>query len=351
MKIAFVILAGGPGQRLWPLSRRNFPKPLLSLNGGASLVKATVARVAKLAKRDSLWLVCTQEQAPLFRRHLKGTLPVKIIAEPLSRNTAPAIGLAAHLLAEQDPDTIMVILPSDHWISPVGTFQQAIQEACRFVKKRPTAFVTFGIPPTGPHTGYGYIKVAAGNKRGTPIPIQKFVEKPDTETATRYLEAGHVYWNSGMFVARAGTILKMIAQHLPKLKQLLAEWDGLKPRSRWPLYEKLPHVSIDVGLLEKGGDLWLQPVRFQWSDLGDIKELARLLTECGQGNRAVGSTLLHECRNTHVAATKRLVCALGLSDVAILETDEAVLVVAHDKIDQIKNVVRRLAEEGRGGLL
>ncbi len=347
-----VILAGGSGTRLWPLSRRSMPKQFLPLAGERSLLRQTVARVRPLVG-DDVVVVTAADTGFLAARQLEeeGIDPAdRVLAEPVGRNTAPAIGFAA---LGAVPDTVLLVLPSDHAIRDEDAFRRALAAAARVAAAG--WLVTFGIQPDRPETGYGYIRM------GDPLPgydgarrVERFVEKPDRETAEAYLADGGYAWNSGMFALRADRLLEELGAHAPDVRAALEPLapyaDGARPAPR-DLYEAVPKISIDYAVMERSDRVAVIPVDPGWSDLGSFDALAGVLEPDGDGNvvRAGqgGEAVVLEGTDNLVLADGRVVAAVGLSGTVIVDTPDALLVCARDRSQDVRRVVERLEAAGR----
>ncbi len=347
-----VILAGGSGTRLWPLSREQFPKQFLPLLGERSLLQDTVQRVRPLVG-DELCVVTGEESRFLVAEQLRdlGLDPGgRVVTEPAGRNTAPAIGLA---VLGCDPDEILLVLPSDHAVRDAAAFRRAAQAAVAVAAAG--HLVTFGIAPSHPETGFGYIRM------GEALPgfegfraAARFVEKPDLATAQAYLEEGGYVWNSGMFAFRAGTFLDELAEHAPELHQGL---EGLRaflaagkpvPADRYLL---LPRISVDYAVMEKSRRVAVLPVDPGWSDLGSFAALLDLLPADGDGNAvrlaAGGQAVAVESRNNLVWAGNKVVGLVGVEDTLVVDTPDALLVCARSRAQDVREVVDRLKAAGR----
>lgn len=342
-----VILAGGSGSRLWPLSRQHLPKQFLSLDGPASLLQTTINRLAPVIDARHV-LIVTQEA------HAKGEayhalLPYQSLYEPVGRNTAPAIALAAAYLTASGDDPIMVVLPADHIIKDEVRFRAHLAGAIEAAQSG--KLITFGIQPTRPDTGFGYIKANAGDTPGI-YPVERFTEKPDHATAERFLREGDYYWNSGMFVWRASVILGEVRQYLPEVyrvvQDILAE--GAAPGSFQRAVEKyftaMPSISINYGVLEKSARVSLIPCDIGWNDVGSWQAVHEISAKDGAGNALQGNVIALDCKDSLIRAEKRLVAAIGVEDLCIIETADAVLISKIDQTQRVREVVDALQERG-----
>lgn len=355
-----VVLSGGSGTRLWPLSREKYPKQLLPLVGEQSMLQATVARLDGIEGLGEPLLVCNEEHRFVVAEQLrvlgkKG----KALLEPFGRNTAPALTLAALWARQQGGDPVLVVMPADHVILDAPTFKTTVTQAVALAEAGMA--VTFGITPDCPETGYGYIQQGAALGGGsTAFELARFVEKPDRETAQAYLDAGDFLWNSGIFVMRASTWL--IALEYCRADILAAcrlslqggSEDGDFIRVDQAAFGQCPADSIDYAVMERltGGVAGLPksavlPLAAGWSDVGAWDALWKVLPKCDEGNAWRGDVLLEGCRNTLAISESRLVACVGLSDLVVVETDDAVLVAHHDATQDVKKIVDRLKADGR----
>ena len=342
-----VILAGGSGSRLWPLSRQNLPKQFLSLDGDASLLQTTIGRLSPLIGPKNV-LIVTQEA------HAKGEayhalLPYQTLFEPVARNTAPAIAIAAALLVTDGADPVMVVLPADHIIKDEARFREHLKIAIDAAESG--KLVTFGIQPTRPDTGFGYIKAHPGDTPEVHV-VDRFTEKPDSVTAERFLKEGGYYWNSGMFVWRASVILAEIRQHLPDVYEvvqtIIAERHtaGGFQKAVERYFPAMPSISIDYGVLEKSSRVSLIPCDIGWNDVGSWQAVHEIAAKDENGNALQGNVIAVDCRNSLIRAEKRLVAAIGVEDLCVVETADAVLISRSDQTQRVREVVDVLHQRG-----
>jgi mannose-1-phosphate guanylyltransferase/mannose-1-phosphate guanylyltransferase/mannose-6-phosphate isomerase len=348
-----VILSGGSGTRLWPLSRDLLPKQLLSLVGPESLLAATARRVSGDGFAGPI-IVCNQDHRFLVEEQLAaiGIAPEAIVIEPVARNTAPAIAAAAALLAGRDPGALMLVLPSDHLIRDLPALSAAIATAARAAEAG--KLVTFGITPTAPETGYGYIR-QAGPVDGVPgaFAIARFVEKPDLATAAGYLAAGDWSWNSGMFVFPADLMLKELARFEPEIAAGAARSVAAARRSGVVLtldagaFGAVPAKSIDYALMEKTDKSAIVPANLGWSDIGSWSALWEIGDKDPTANVAIGDVMTEDTDGCYLRSHGPLIAALGLKDVIIVATGDVVMAAAKDRAQDVKRFVARLKAGGR----
>ena len=351
-RIQPVILAGGSGSRLWPASRAMYPKQLLPLASKASMLQETVSRLSGTGNlADSVIVVCNEAHRFLVAQHLQDIgVQADILLEPEGRNTAPAIALAALQATKDGAEApLLLVLPADHVIADRDTFQAAIGEAAAAAADG--KLVTFGIVPSGPHTGYGYIEADAAGSGATPV--KAFVEKPDLATAEAFVSGGRHFWNSGMFVFGADTYLEELGRHAPDmLAACKAAMDTASPdldfvRPDAERFAACPSDSIDYAVMEKTDEAMMVPLDAGWSDVGSWSALYDISAKDDAGNASSGDAILEGCRNSLVSSESRLVAAVGLEDVVVVETKDSVLVTSKDSSQDVKAVVDRLKREGR----
>ena len=343
-----VLLSGGSGTRLWPLSREAYPKQFLPLAGDDTMVQATWRRVEALADLAPI-VVANEEHRFLVAEQLRqvGAPVPAILLEPVGRNTAPAIAAAALQAMAGGADPLLLVLPSDHVVRDVAGFQRAVREASSAAEAG--ALVTFGIVPDAPETGFGYIQAEAGDGLRQ---VLRFVEKPDAATARSYLDAGGYYWNSGMFLFRASRYLEELARFRPDIVDAVraahaaARHDGDFVRLDKDAFSACPSDSIDYAVMEKTADAMVLPVDIGWNDVGSWSALWDVAERDADGNAHHGDVIAVDSRNSYAYA-QRLVALVGVDDIVVVETDDAVLVARKDKVQEVKQVVARLKQEQR----
>ena len=343
-----VILSGGSGTRLWPLSREAYPKQFLPLTGDLTMLQATWHRVAAIAGRAPLVVANEEHRFVVAEQLLEvGASPQAILLEPVGRNTAPAIALAAFEATRDGGDALLLVLPSDHVVNDEPAFQHAVQRAVPAATEG--KLVTFGIVPTGPEIGYGYVKTAGnGNVRA----VERFVEKPDLTTAQGYVASGEYFWNSGMFLFKASRFLSELQKFNPAiLDASRCAWERAKRDSDFVRLEKeafssVPSDSIDYAVMEKTADAVLVPLDAGWSDVGSWTALRDVSPQDDTGNAHHGDVIAVDCRNTY-AYGERLIALVGLDDVIVVETADAVLVGKGERMQEVKEVVARIKRDQR----
>ena len=347
-----IILSGGSGTRLWPLSREAYPKQFLSLVTDESLLAETIQRARRLAGCETLLAVTNEDHRFIVAAHLQqtcGDLARDIILEPVGRNTAPAIALAALRAIDDDPQALMVVMPSDHVIKSPAAFERAVAVAARVAKTG--KLVTFGVVPTRAHTGYGYIK--AGQSHGDHSDVAEFVEKPDQATAEGYLKAGNYYWNSGMFVFRADRYLEELERFQPEMvaacrdafakRQSDLDFTRVDPQA----FERCPNDSIDYAVMEKTDSRAVVPLDAGWSDVGSWSALWEIQARDSQGNFCKGDVIVEDVSNSYIHSEGRLIAAIGVDDQVIVETDDVVLVAGKDRVEEVKKLVAQVKAQDR----
>ncbi|MFC0153567.1 mannose-1-phosphate guanylyltransferase/mannose-6-phosphate isomerase [Xanthomonas dyei] len=343
-----IILSGGSGTRLWPLSRESYPKQFLPLVGDKSMLQATWLRSAPVAGHAPI-VVANEEHRFMAAEQLQqlGVKPSAILLEPKGRNTAPAIAVAALEAMRNGADPLLLVLPSDHVIQNEAAFQAAVTAAAAAAEQG--KLVTFGIKPTAPETGYGYIKAGSGTGATA---VERFVEKPDLATAQGYLASGEYYWNSGMFLFRASRYLEELRKFHPAIADACQKaWENGKRDADFTRLDKdafaaSPSDSIDYAVMEKTADAVVVPLDAGWNDVGSWSSLLDVSEQDAHGNAHHGDVIQVDCRNTY-AYGSRLIAMVGLEDVVVVETPDAVLVGHRDRIQEVKDVVGRIKADGR----
>lgn len=351
-----VILAGGVGSRLWPLSRALYPKQFLALTEGSqSLLQLTAERVRGLPGDEPPLVVCNEEHRFMVAEQLReqDTPARRILLEPVARNTAPAIALAAlELAAETGGDPVMVVLPADHFIHDAAGFRKTL--ACAAEVAQQGRLVTLGVRPTKPDVGYGYIRANQAPDDGQAVEVQEFIEKPALEAAERFVASGRFFWNSGIFVLRVSALLEELEQHAPAILNACREamgtreQDGVFARIDSAAFAKAPGESLDYAVMEHTQRASMLTLTSDWSDVGGWSALWELNDgHDEQGNVVRGDTLLQDVSGSYVRSESRLVSALGVRDMVIVETADAVLVAPKERVQEVKQCVERLQDGAR----
>jgi mannose-1-phosphate guanylyltransferase len=343
-----VIMAGGTGTRFWPQSRRRRPKQFLSIAGSHTLLQATAARLRGLVPLARIAVVAPAEHAALVRRQLPALPRENLFIEPAARGTAACLALAAARIARRDPDAVMAVFPADHSITAVARFRRCVQRAFEAAETE-DCLVTFGIPPGGPETGYGYIEIGAPLRSGSPRVTWavRFVEKPDRRTAQRFVASGRHLWNSGMFFWRVSVLRAALQRHAPQVARVMTAFETPRGSAATAqrLYRQLPPDSIDVAVMERAERVAVVAATFDWSDVGSWDAMAALWGTDGAGNASRGDTVLVECRDTIAYSTTRLVAVVGAQDLIVVESPDAILVCPRSRAQDVRRVVETI---GRG---
>jgi mannose-1-phosphate guanylyltransferase len=360
-----VILAGGRGTRFWPRSRSKTPKQLLNIVGKGTMLEQTVGRFRALVPPERIWTVTNAQQESSLRRQLPAGSRKRILVEPVGRNTAAAIALAAfHIRKAAEGDALMAVLPADHYIQEVAAYQKIVRTALD-VANKPGRMVVLGIPPTRPETGFGYIERMEPTigADGTPVyPVRRFTEKPALETAKEYIASGNYQWNAGMFFWRVSTFLEALHKHLPatfrQLEKLALSIGkaGYKPQLR-RIYPKLENISVDYAVLERvtaeaaEPKVMVIPAAVGWSDIGSWAAVYELLANERSENIFVGKGHSIDARGNYFSADGRFVAAIGVKDLIVVETPDALLVCPRDRAQDVGKLVKWLEEQKLTDLL
>ena len=355
-----LILSGGRGKRFWPASRTKTPKQLLPFIGERSLLQDTADRLAPLIPPERVWVLANEHLRATVRRQLPEVPARQILAEPAQRNTAPCLGMAAYLIQRQDPAAILGVFPADHYIAKPALFRTFVKAAFAAAAKQ-EVLVTLGIEPRWPETGYGYLEFPAGSKAGdrTARKLDRFREKPDLATAQQFLAAGNYFWNAGMFFWRAETFVNAMRRYLPKTAAMLSSLPAVSS-SRFTsqlkrVYPRCENISVDFGIMEKAASdgivHGLATSDIGWNDLGSWNAVHALLDWDADGNALRTQALLHRATGCLVQAPGKLVALLGVKDLVIVDTRDALLIAHRDQAQEVGQLVKLLEQQKRLDLL
>lgn len=356
MKITAVIMAGGKGERFWPKSRTNCPKQFLSLTSdGKTMLQKTVDRLRPLVPMEDIYIITNQEYLPFIEEQIPELPAENVIGEPCPRNTAPCIGLAASLIQKKHGDAVMMVLPSDHLIHAQELYLDILRKAT-IVAENNRNLVTIGITPSYPETGYGYIRYVTGSGKNGVYQTAEFAEKPDLETAKRYLHEHCYLWNSGMFIWKASSILWNMEQLMPDLYNGIQEimnhygTDDFSEvlNAKFP---ELPSESVDYGIMEKAENIYTIPASFGWDDVGSWLSLERINPKDQNGNFFSGDIVSVDTKRCTVSGSSKLIALVGIRDIIIVDTPDALLVCHKNNTQDIKKILTELREENRTNLL
>jgi mannose-1-phosphate guanylyltransferase len=354
-----VILAGGRGTRFWPLSRKKRAKQLLALDGKQTMIQQTVARLLPLAPAKKFWIISNEDLRTTIAKQLPKLQKAQVLAEPVGRNTAPAIGLAAFLLLRENPEAVIGMFPSDHVIADEKRYRETLERGIE-IAAGGANIVVLGIRPTRAETGYGYIE-AGGGFQGGALRVRRFTEKPDAKTAAEFVAAGNYFWNSGMFLWSARTLADALREHLPKTAPLLEEIAAAFGTRKFAatlrqVYPQCENISVDYAVLEPrsakgedGGNIFCLPADFGWNDLGSwtaLHEHHTAKSSPPEGNLVAGSgVFLLNARGNYIYSPGKFVAAVGVSDLVVVETPDALLITTRQHAQDVGKVVKYLDEK------
>ena len=349
-----VILAGGSGTRFWPYSRHHHPKQLLNIIGDTSMLQMTVDRLKKIKKVTEIYIITRKNLYDLIIQNIKGIKPDHVIVEPSGKNTAPAIGMMAAYLAIDNPDAVMGIFPSDHLIVGHRKFEKAVSTANHLAKKGDN-LVTIGIKPHYPSTAYGYIQYDEKSEEDhiDAYHVKTFAEKPHKKLAERFIASGDFVWNAGMFFWRAGVFMDSLKTFMPNLTDSL---NKIAPKLHAgeqfdELWKFIDPESIDYGLLEKTDNIYVVTGDFKWNDIGSWSALYDVLNARDDGNIVRGNGKVMNGKNNLIQSNGKFTAILGLSDLVVVNTDDATLIVPRDKVEDVKDLVAFLKKDGQNNLI
>lgn len=345
-----VIMAGGIGTRFWPRSREKSPKQLLEIIGKGTLIQNTVKRLDRVAKVDNIFVVTNKMQKVLASKQLNAVSvgQEKILVEPVGRNTAACIGLAAIHIRNLDPKGVMVVLPSDHLIQDVAEYERVIKLAIEIAEES-GSLITIGIQPTHPETGYGYIQMFNEEGKHNPFfsrgvcKVKTFAEKPTLQVAEKFLASGDFLWNSGQFVWRVDAILKKLELLLPDLYSELMKIEKTIGTSQYQstldkVYGLIRGISIDYGVMEKADDVYIIPGNFGWSDIGSWDEVYKMSGKDEHGNSITGKAILKDTANSYIFAQEKVIAAIGVDDLIVVDTGDALLICRRGRSQEVKDI-------------
>jgi mannose-1-phosphate guanylyltransferase len=349
MALYTVVMAGGRGERFWPLSTSKLPKPFIQLLGSSSLIQDTVARMQPLAPPERILISIGPDQLEVARQQLPQIPVENFIVEPVGRDTSACLGFCAIHIEQRDPDAIMLALPADHFIANPDAYRNTIQTGIENLEG--ATGVVFGIKPDRPETGYGYILAEKPSLGADAWPVIRFIEKPDAPTAEHYMASGNYFWNSGMFLWRNRILLDLFEKHMPetyaglgKLRPLIAR--GGNDSQINCIFSALPRISIDYGIMEKISGLRLVPARFVWDDIGNWASLERALEADQQGNIAQGSHVALDSKGCILYAQSGTIATFGVSDLIVVQAYGKVLVCSKEKAAELKRLVTAVSTKG-----
>ena len=339
-------MAGGRGRRFWPFSREKTPKQFLRIQGDKTMLQCTVDRILPLLSGDKIFTIVSKGQGKLARRFLPGMPADNILEEPIGKDTALCVGLGAVLCRRRNPESVQIVLPADHLILNEAQFRETLSLGCR-VAEQTDALVTLGIRPSRPETGYGYIQFETAGLppyQGTVHKVKTFAEKPNLETAVRFLQSGDFVWNSGIFIWKVSSILREFEQSLPEMYEGLLEIErnigGAKfKKTLRNVYSQLKSISVDYGIMEKANNVVVIEGDFGWSDMGSWEEIYRMGAKDRNENVIIGNNIAHNSKGNLIYGGKRLIATVGLENFVIVDTNDVLLICRRDHTQEIKEVV------------
>lgn len=353
MKTTALIMAGGRGERFWPRSRVDCPKQFIDITGsGRSMIQMTVKRISPLVKMEDIYIATNESYRSLVHRQLPEIPEENILCEPVGRNTAPCIGLGAVHVLHKNEDAVMMVLPSDHLIKYEDIYRDVMREALDIAAEG-SNIVTIGITPDCPETGYGYIKQDTAVTKGNAAAVDSFREKPDRETAIAYLESGDYLWNSGMFVWKASTVMNAMKTYMPDIYEGLRTIGaaiGTEDENRvlQETFTAMRAESVDYGIMEKAQDIYVLPGKFGWDDVGSWLAVERIKGTDAGGNVLTGNVVAVDTKNCVIEAADKLIAAVGLDGIVVVDTEDVTLIGDKLHIGEIKSVLTRLGESEKG---
>ncbi|PIQ86452.1 MAG: hypothetical protein COV74_04565 [Candidatus Omnitrophica bacterium CG11_big_fil_rev_8_21_14_0_20_45_26] len=342
-----IVMAGGQGKRLWPLSRQNNPKQFLTLFGGKSLIEHTIDRIKPIVPAHRIWVITHQDYVARTRKLLKSVPAAQIIGEPEARNTAATIGLGVYLIQKRDPNAVVTVFPADHIILNKRLFAQAVLKAMKRAAHG-VSHVLFGVVPTYPATAYGYIERTSKQTARQVFQVSRFIEKPHLKKAKQLFQNKKMYWQAGIFTFHINTFItslqKTLPRHARQIQQITAHWPKGKA-SKMPkahLFKQLSNISVDFGVMEKSRNIEMIPARFDWNDVGSWNALSSVWQRDQNGNAVHGSAVFLEAKHNLVRSSQRLTCLLGVNDLIVIDTDDSVLITTKHHAEQVKQLTDTL---------
>ncbi|MCE5313889.1 MAG: mannose-1-phosphate guanylyltransferase [Armatimonadota bacterium] len=352
------IIAGGSGTRLWPSSRRDKPKQFHNLYGENTLLQETVRRLEPMVAQDDVYIIAGRSHESTVRQQLPWLDAKNYVGEPMGKNTAPAVGVIATLINRKDPDAVILVTPADHIIGKEKHFRRLLEVAAQVASEGPNV-VTIGIKPTSPATGYGYIQMAESKRTIDDVDVFQavsFKEKPDQKTAEEYVSSWHYVWNSGMFVWSTKTIMELYRDHAPEIYRLLLRYDGAigtpdEAKVFEEIYDAFPSISVDYAILEHAQNISVIPASVGWSDLGSWSSLYEIMDKDEDGNAVIGDHVGVDTHNCLIHSKDRLVATVGLDNMIVVDTGDAVLILPSGRSEDIKALLEELKKEGKAKYL
>jgi mannose-1-phosphate guanylyltransferase len=354
-RIKAVIIAGGKGERFWPKSRIGIPKQLLAITSGKSMLYETVRRIRSLVQPSDIMIIAREGLRARIARERLGIPAKNIVTEPCGRDTAAAIGLGAVLVGKRDPDSIMVVLPSDHLIAAPKKFSKTLRLAIKTAEET-SRLVTMGIRPSRPETGYGYIEIdSPSSLPASRLPVYKvkrFTEKPNRKEAQKFVRSGRYLWNSGIFIWRVSVIREAIRKYMPQLDRGLREiakalGTSQEKKVMQEVYKRLDKMSIDYGIMEKVTNSLVVKADYPWDDVGNWQALERILTRDGAGNVARGEVFSIDTKDSVLFSDKGLLAAIGVKDLVVISTKDATLVCSKERAQEVKELVHKIGKDAK----
>lgn len=350
MKTTALIMAGGKGERFWPKSRLNCPKQFIDVAGcGKTMIQLTVERILPMVRMEDIYISTNESYKKLVKEQLPLIPEENILCEPVGRNTAPCVGLGAVYMLKKNEDAVMMVLASDHLIKYEDIFRNVLKDAVTIAEEGEN-IVTIGITPDCPETGYGYIKKSSSISKGKANAVECFVEKPDRETAMEYLKSGNYFWNSGMFVWKASTVMKSMEKYMPDVfDKLQCIGDSINtPDEKKILIEQFTAMrseSVDYGIMEKASNIYVLPGQFGWDDVGSWLAVGRIKEANQEGNVITGNVVTFNSKDCIIEAKDKLIATVGLEDIVVVDTEDVTLIGSKIHMGEIKKVLEQLRDD------